>query len=185
VISTSRALSAWLAALCIVLAMHGAAEAKVFAGQKQALEQAFPDADRLEKKTWILTDAQRDEIQRRARAKVETKVVVLYTAWKGDERLGFAHIDVHTVRTHAEALLVVLDSAGVVKSVRILAFHEPLDYLPTDRWYEQFAGRKGGEDLRPGHDVHSIVGATLSSEAATEAVRRVLGYYAVLLSVEP
>lgn len=177
-----RLVSASLTALCLLFSMQGAAQAKVFSAQKQALEQAFPDADRLEKKTYILTSDQREAIEERARARVESNVVVVYTAFKGEERLGFAHVDVHRVRTHSEALLVVLDPMGVLRSVRILAFHEPLDYLPTDRWYEQFAGRKAGDDLRPGHDVHSIVGATLSAEAATEAVRRVLGYHAVLIS---
>ncbi len=109
------------------------------------------------------------------------KIVVLHVAWKGGEVLGYAHIDVHNVRTKPEAFMIVLTPEGVVRSVRILAFHEPLDYLPTDRWYAQFEG-KGREDrLRVGGDLHGVVGATLSARAAADGVRRMLAYWEVLL----
>ena len=64
---------------------------------------------------------------------------------------------------------------------RILAFHEPLDYLPTNRWYSQFSGKTGQDLLRVGRDVHGVVGATLSARAAADGVRRMLAYWEVLL----
>ena len=97
---------------------------------------------------------------------------------------GFAHIDVHNVRTKPEAFMVVLTPEGVVRSVRILAFHEPLDYLPTDRWYGQFQGKQKGDTLRIGGDLHGVVGATLSARAAADGVRRMLAYYEILLKGE-
>ena len=108
-------------------------------------------------------------------------MIVLYTAWRDGELLGFAHIDVHNVRTKPEAFLVVLTPEGVVRSVRILAFHEPLDYLPTDRWYTQFEGKSTEDRLLVGRDVHGVVGATLSARAAADGVRRMLAYWQVLL----
>jgi hypothetical protein len=62
-----------------------------------------------------------------------------------------------------------------------LAFHEPLDYLPTDRWYGQFSGKTKADRLRVGGDVHGVVGATLSAQAAARGVRRMLAYWEVLL----
>ena len=52
---------------------------------------------------------------------------------------------------------------------RMLAFHEPLEYMPAARWFEQFERRRSRTPLRLGGDVHGIVGATLSTRAATEA----------------
>jgi Na+-translocating ferredoxin:NAD+ oxidoreductase RnfG subunit len=88
---------------------------------------------------------------------------------------------VHNVRTKPEAFLIVLTPAGDVRSVRILAFHEPLDYLPTDSWYGQFEGRRSTDRLRVGGDIHGVVGATLSARAAADGVRRMLAYWEVLL----
>ncbi|HKX45996.1 MAG TPA: FMN-binding protein [Planctomycetota bacterium] len=176
----SRALAS-LSLLLVVLAAAGA-RAEVFYTQKEALTLAFPDADRLEKHTYVLSDAQHTEIEKLARSPLETRLVQIHTAWRGSELLGYAHIDVHTVRTKSEGLIVVLDAAGRVRSVRVLAFYEPLEYLPTERWYERFAGRGPSDPLSLGRDVDAVSGATLTARATTEGVRRMLAYHAALLA---
>ena len=88
---------------------------------------------------------------------------------------------VDDVRTHAAALMVVLKPDGEVRSVRVLAFHEPLDYLPAEKWYAQFQGKTRADRLRVGSDVHAVVNATLSTRAASDGIRRVLAYHAVLI----
>lgn len=157
------------------------AAAKVFASQKQALAEAFPDADRFERRTFVLTREQSEAIEKQAGLPAEARVVVLHVAHRGDRVLGYAEIAVHKVRTQPEAMLVVLGVDGSIRSVRIIAFHEPLDYLPTDRWYAQFVGKKRGDGLTLGRDIHGVVGATLSAQAAADAVRRVLAYWEILL----
>ena len=174
---------AWvLLATCVVVCEP--ASAKVFIGQKQALAEAFPDATRIERKTRILTRSQVAAIEAESREKLESKIVVLHTAYRDEEVLGYARVDVHNVRTQPEAFLVVLDPDGAVRSVRVLAFHEPLDYLPTDRWYQQFQGKSLDDSLRVGRDVHGVVGATLSARAAAQGVRRMLAFWKVLLRSE-
>lgn len=157
------------------------ASAKVFASQQQALAEAFPDASRIDRRTVLLRKRDVAKITAITHEEVQAKVIVLYTAYKDDEIFGYAHIDVHNVRTKPEALMIVLTPAGTVRSVRILAFHEPLDYLPTDRWYAQFAGKSQQDGLRVGRDIHGVVGATLSARAAADGVRRMLAYWEVLL----
>jgi transcriptional regulator of nitric oxide reductase len=170
-----------LAAIAIGLAGPQAASAKVFASQKQALAEAFPTATRIDRDTTLLREAQLERIVAITGDRNPARVVVLHTAWKDDELLGYAHIDVHNVRTKPEAFMVVLTPEGVVRSVRILAFHEPLDYLPTDSWYAQFEGKTDEDRMRVGGDVHGVVGATLSARAAADGVRRMLAYWEVLL----
>ena len=160
------------------------ASAKVFASQKQALAEAFPDATRIDRKTHILKTEEMERIQDLVHQEIESRLVVFHTAYQNDRVLGYAHIDVHVVRTQPEAFLIVLDPDGQVRSVRILAFHEPLDYLPTDGWYAQFAGKTREDRLRIGYDVHGVVGATLSARAAADGVRRMLAFWEVLLRPE-
>ena len=177
---SSRALAA--VALLLAACAAGELRAEVFYTQKEALALAFPEADRIEKHTFVLSDAQHAQIEKLARSPLESRLVQIHTAWRGDELLGHAHIDVHTVRTKSEGLIIVLDAAGRVQSVRVLAFYEPLDYLPTERWYERFAGRGGSDPLAVGRDVDAVSGATLTARATTEGVRRMLAYHAILLS---
>ncbi len=167
-------------ALAITLAAP-ALQAKVFASQNQALREAFPEATRIDRDSRILLKDDLAKVIGITRNNDQPKLVVLHTAWNGDELLGHAHIDVHNVRTKPEAFLIVVTPEGVVRSVRILAFHEPLDYLPTDRWYGQFSGKTKADRLRVGGDVHGVVGATLSAQAAARGVRRMLAYWEVLL----
>lgn len=163
----------WLPALPV--------DAKVFHTRQDAIALAFPGADRVEKKTTILSPEQAAEIEDRSRTKLDSKLVTIFTAWRSDELLGYVNIDVHTVRTHASALMVVLNPSGEVRSVRLLAFHEPLDYMPSEKWYAQFAGKTREDRLRVGGDVHGVVNATLSTRAASDGIRRVLAYHAVLI----
>ncbi len=94
--------------------------------------------------------------------------------------MGFAHIDVHTVRSKSEALMVVIGPDGVVQEVRVLAFHEPLDYLPALRWYTRLGGLTAADEIRVGRDIDAVSGATLSTAAASSSVRRALALYQVL-----
>lgn len=161
------------------------ASAKVFASQNQALREAFPDATRIERDTKVLVGSDFERIKDLTKDDRPAKVVVIHTAYRDDALLGYAHIDVHNVRTKPEAFMVVLTPDGVVRSVRVLAFHEPLDYLPTDRWYAQFEGKTREDRMRVGGDIHGVVGATLSAQAASDGVRRMLAYFEVLLKAEP
>jgi len=161
--------------------LAGPAEAVVFFSRTEALELAFPDADRVDGETHILADEQVERVQALSRSPLESRLVKVYTGYREGELMGYAFIDVHNVRTLPEAFLVVLGPQGDVRALRVLAFHEPLEYKPADRWYEQFEAKSLAAPLRLGGDVHGIVGATLSARATTRGVRRALALYEVVV----
>ncbi len=76
--------------------------------------------------------------------------------------------------------MVVVGPDGAVQRVTILSFQEPKDYLPSDRWLDQFHDQKLGKQLSLKREIRGITGATLSSRAVTAAVRRVLALDQVL-----
>ena len=177
--SSSRA---WALAFVVAALLPGVrAEAKVFYSQQEAIDLAFPDADRIETDIRVLTKDQVAAVESAARSKLDSRIAKFYVAWQGDAITGYAFIDVHTVRTLPEAFLLVLEPDGSTRSVRVLAFHEPLDYLPTERWYEQFEKKSLADELRLDRDIHGVVGATLSARAVTQSVRRVLALFRVLI----
>jgi len=183
-VSSSRRLgAAALVALLCTLAVTPA-RAGVFASKDEALRAAFPDADRIEQKSFVLTAAQAKGVEALAQAPLERQIWTLYSAFRGDERLGSAVIDVRNVRTLPEALLVVIDLDGAVRSLRILAFHEPNEYQPSARWLGQMDGKRLGPELHLKREIHTISGATLSSQAVTRSVRTALALYQVLLATE-
>ncbi len=177
----TRVLLQGLLALALLVGGPTSGEAKVFYSRSEALELAFPGADRVETETYVLDDRQVARIRELARSDVDTKLIKVYTGYRGGEVMGYAVIDIHRVRTLPEAFMVVLNPEGTVRSLRVLAFHEPLEYLPSERWYRQFGEKSLGEPIKVGGDVHGVIGATLSARATTKGVRRALAYYEVLI----
>ncbi len=182
--SSSSGLSRTIAALLAlgIACAAAAAHAKVFYSRSEALALAFPDADRIDDESILLDDEQAGRIEQLARSRLESRLVRIHTGYRGSDLLGYAFIDVHNVRTLPEAFLVVLSPAGDVRTLRVLAFHEPLEYMPSARWYQQFEQKSIASPLRLGGDVHGIVGATLSARATTEGVRRALALYQVVVA---
>ena len=159
----------------------GPAEGKVFESRKEAVASAFPDADRVAEQSFVLDDEQVRAVESLAHARLDSKLVTLYTGLKGEQVLGYALIEVHTVRTLPEAFLVVISPEGEIRSLRMLAFYEPPEYLPTARWLEQFHDEKLSPELLLQRKIHGIAGATLSARAVTGGVRRALALYEVLV----
>jgi hypothetical protein len=170
------ALLAWLAA-----APAATVAGKVFYARDEALQLAFPDAERVEARDFFLTRQQSAEIERRSKAPLETDLVTIYVGHEHGEVSGYAILDTHTVRTLPETFLVVLTPEGEVAATHVLAFYEPLEYLPPDRWLTQFEGKGLGDDLRIGQGIAAITGSTLSSHAVARGIRRALALYGVLL----
>ncbi len=165
----------WLVLALVVVANTAGAE--VFASKREALEQAFPAADSIERRTLMLDDLQAARIEERAHGQLESRLATIHTAHKDGQVIGYAIIDVHTVRTFPEAFLVVLDPGGKVVDTRILAFYEPREFMPPERWLAQFDDRRLDSALSLGGEIHGIAGATLSSRAVTSGVRRALALY--------
>lgn len=156
------------------------ARAEVFASQREALQQAFPEAERFERRTVLLSESEARAVEARAQSRLESRIVTWHIGMQGGRVLGYALIDVHNVRTLPEAFMVVLSPDGRVLQTRILAFYEPHDYLPTERWLQQFNGWLPGALTAQAGEVHGISGATFSTRAVNGGVRRALALYELL-----
>lgn len=159
-----------------------AVSAQVYLTKAEALAQYFPGASSVERKTVFLNDRQVETIQGKARVKVESKIVTYYVGMKQKKPIGYAFFDTHIVRTMPETYMVVVAPDGSVNAVEILAFYEPEDYLPPPRWLEQFRQKTIESDLWLKRGVQNIVGATLSAQALTDGVRKMLAIYETAVS---
>lgn len=157
--------------LCLLLTgtvLHG----KVI-NREEALRAAFPGAE-VRSSMVFLTESEMKEISQSAGVPVSSAMVARYDAVSNGKAVGRAYLDTHIVRTKKESLLIILDNEGNVKRVEVVAFLEPPEYMPSELWYKQFQEKSLSEKLRLKRDIHPVTGATLSAQAATDAVRRVL-----------
>jgi len=154
--------------------MAAPARARVLLSQKDALVLAFPAA-KAERRTAYLTDAQSKAVEEAAQSKLESRVWTYYVAGSTT-----AYFESHLVRTMNEVVMIVVGADAKVAFVEILSFAEPDDYIAPKRWLEQFPGRKLDDDLVLRRGLRNITGASLTAEAVTRSVRRVLAVHATL-----
>lgn len=174
-----RRLRPLLLAVCAALAAAGAASAKVFLTDAEALALAFPDCA-VERTTNYLSPAQLAAASGAAGIPVERAVAFAYRATCQGKPGGTAYFDTHRVRTLPETLMVVVDPEGKLARIEVLSFNEPEDYLPKGSWYASLLGRRLDGELQTGRGVRAITGATLTVRATVDAVRRVLATHGVL-----
>jgi hypothetical protein len=172
------------AALITLLAagLAGDAGAKVFYAMDEALHLALPDASTIDKETLFLSEGEARQVESLARARLDSRMIPVYVGTRDKKVLGYAMVDIHVVRTQPEAVMVVLGPDGTVASTILLAFGEPLDYLPSSRWLRQFERKTLTPDLVLGQGIAAITGATLSAYGVTDSVRRALAVYQVVLA---
>jgi hypothetical protein len=169
-------------AAVVLLASGGRARGEALLAKDEALARAFPGAQ-VTAETVFLSEEQVGMVRQRTGREPPSKLFTFYVARREGAIIGYGVIDTHVVRTLPEAFLVVLSPAGVVERVLMLAFYEPPEYRPSDRWLEQFHGRSAGDtrDWRVGRDVHGITGATLTAYAVTDALRRITVLFDLVL----
>lgn len=162
---------------------------KVFLTLDEALELAFPKCI-VARKTAFLDEKQEQRVGELVGEETPGRVLTYYEArrkrpdGKPGALVGTAYFDGHRVRTKRETLMIVIDPADRIARIEVLAFGEPLDYLPRAKWYAQLVGHKLDGELRLGRGVRNVTGATLSARAAVAAARRALARHQVLREAE-
>lgn len=169
----NRALFSFLTFL-ILFSCSNHLSAQVFKTQEIALSESFAEADTVIRWTLFLNEGERQLLENLAKSKVNTRVISYYEGYKGGALLATAFFDAQIIRTKKAILQVVISPDGHVKKVDVLAFFEPQDYLPIEKWLALFIGKQRTVDLWPGQSIHAVSGATLTGRAFTEIVRRAL-----------
>jgi electron transport complex protein RnfG len=148
--------------------------ARVFMTQQQALANAFPAASSTRQVTF-LTPEQLKAAQKESGVEFTDRMIVRYAGPN-----GYAYFDTHRVRTLPETVMVLVTRDGKIDRIEILSFDEPPDYLPKQRWIDQFDGRKLDDDLSLNRKIRPLSGASLSARAITNASRKVLALHKVI-----
>lgn len=163
--------------LFILFTLVVRSEAKVLLNRDQALKLAFPDVQEIKEEQVFLTDKQVKKIKSDARVPVDSRLYVFYKGIKDNKVITYALIDTHKLRTTTETLMFVINPDGTIKNIEIMAFYEPADYMPTERWIDLFNRKALNSSLSIGKDIPNITGATITSNSLTNEVRKVLAVF--------
>ncbi|MGZ4981621.1 MAG: FMN-binding protein [Methylobacter sp.] len=154
--------------------------ATVFYSKNEALELAFGKNAQVEQLSLFPDEQQTAKVEELAKGKLDSGLFTFYVGKDQGKVLGYAAIETVTVRTKPETLMIVLTTDGELRNVTTLAFHEPPEYQPPERWFEQLYKRPLA-DMDFNRGVDGISGATLSTRATVNSVRKVMAIYQVMV----
>jgi hypothetical protein len=166
--------------IVLILTIPTTINATIFYSKREAMALAFGENATVEMQSLFPTPKQISAIEKLARTKMDSAMFTFYVGKKDGKVLGYAAIESHTVRTKPETLLIVLTPDGQLSRIETLAFHEPPEYQPPQRWYELMYGRPIDQlDFNTG--IQGISGATLSTRSGLNSTRKVLAVYQIML----
>lgn len=146
---------------------------------EEILKNIFPSAI-IEIKDIILSEKEVKEVEKLSRVKLNTRFVTFYIVKENDRVVAYGYVDIHRVRTKPEAVLYVISPEGRIELIEILAFYEPLEYLPPKDWLKLFQGKDISTPLRVKKDIPNLTGATLTARAIAKNTKKVLALWEVL-----
>ena len=153
-------------------------EVQVFLTKKQALEIAFPDADKVKRVKKWLTDEQKKTIGELCFQKIESRRMSFYAGMHDGVPIRYVLFDHQIGKSYPISYMVVLNLDGTVRDVEILVYREPRGWeVRYPSFMDQFTGSTADTDFR---NINTITGATLSVNAMVKGVSRASAAYKVL-----
>ncbi|QFR50008.1 FMN-binding protein [Sulfurimonas lithotrophica] len=156
-------------------------DAKVLTSIDEAMNATFGEDCKISKKTILLKNNEFKKVQKIAKTKIKSKIFQVYFAKKDSKTIGYGVLISKKIRSKNGVVLYMIDVNGTLKEIEIIAFNEPLDYLPSKKWKNEFINTPNSKLLEVGKNIPTITGATLSAKSITNSARVALALYDIKL----
>jgi len=139
------------------------------------LSRTFVEAKQITSMALSLRPSELDSVRTIAGRPFGSDTLHLLAAMNEGKVVGYAVIDNVRGKDMPITYCVVVDEKLSVHRIDILAYRESFGgEIRNESWLRQFFGKRPGDELRPGKEIRSITGATISARAVTLGVRKVL-----------
>lgn len=177
--------------LCILMTTAAVCSAITILTKEAALKQIFPRGIKIEVETKELSGETLNRIKERLGGSLiyeqtgsesehveGSSTINFYFGVKGGKRLGVAIHDVEPGRWGPVEFMTAMDIKATVKAVRVMSYQEQRGQPIARRSFlNQYRGKTSRSPLTVGKDIIGISGATISSRAATFAVKKAIVLY--------
>lgn len=151
--------------------------AKILISPLDAMKQSYTNEAVIVKKNILLSKVQASKIEKAARTKLSSKIFRVFKATKDSKLLGYGILINKKVRSKNAVVIYFISNESLLKSIEIIAFNEPLEYLPSEKWNSQFENIRTDKMLRVSKEIPTITGATLSARSITDGSRVAFTFY--------
>ena len=143
-------------------------------GDPLALTQRTFGSKSVEVENIILNDTQMNQLSKMAMQKIDSKLYRIYIAKNESKTVGYGVLMNKKVRTKTAIALYLIDTSGKIKTIEIVAFNEPIEYLPSKTWLDVFDGKTLNNPIKLNQDIPTTTGATLSARSIADGARAAL-----------
>lgn len=151
--------------------------AKVLISPIDAMKECYGENSLIVKKNILLSKKQAKHIQQEAKVKLDSKIFRTFKATKDGQLLGYGILVNKKVRSKNAVVIYLISNDSILKSIEIIAFNEPPEYLPSKKWNSQFENIPTEKMLRVSKEIPTITGATLSARTITDSSRLAFALY--------
>lgn len=160
-------------ALVIAAIVPLSAQAKEVMKMGEFLKSNFEGAPKVTKETFTLSAAQKADLKKVAKNSSENDLTFYYGKTEDGKLKATCTVLGQEGKEGPMTVGVCFEPEGLVKSVRVLNHVEDHGReVDQVSYLKQYNGKAAASNFRIGKDVDGISGATISSEAVSEAVRK-------------
>lgn len=156
-------------------------DAKVLTSPQKAMKDTFGNDCVIKKEKLNISQERLQNIEQTSKAKFNTKTTDLFKALKSGKTVGYGILINSKIRTKNGVVLYAITDSGSIKAIEIIAFNEPMEYIPSKKWIEQFekADSKNINDVS--QKAHALTGATMSANIVKDGSRTALAVFNEIL----
>ena len=153
----------------------------------EALKQIYRDATDFDREAFVLTAGQIKAVEEKSGVtfgRGHSTDIQMYVARKNNQVLGFAFEDVIAGKWGPIHYLLAVDPTGKITNVMVLDYQERRGKPVAKRSFlDQFLGKNSHDPLKLRQDINGVTGATISSRAMTDGIRKLLFLFEEFLKV--
>ena len=148
---------------------------RVYLTEDAALKLSFSDCDRVERKVHAVTKDERKKIESRLGWALSESTVTIFEGFRENQPRGRSVIAEEMGKFKPITFMVKVSNEGKVERVDVLTYREAVgSEVRRRRFTGQFQGKTAKDPLRINRDILNITGATMSVQAMTAGVKKVL-----------
>ncbi len=151
--------------------------AEVLISPVDAMKYAYGQNSEVIQDNILLSSEQESKISQEAQTVLDTKIFKVFKAVTENKTLGYGILINKKVRSKNAVVLYMITRESVLKGIEIIAFNEPVEYLPSKEWNSQFQNIPTTKMLRLSKEIPTITGATLSARSVTDSSRVAFAFY--------
>lgn len=165
--------------LTVFILFHTNLFAQLIIKPNEAIKVAYPMATEYKRTPLLLSQTEAKTVQDLIQKKLTSKLFVYFIIKKEKDTIAYAGLYTAHVRSKTATYMVLITPQGHIRSIEVIAFNEPSEYIPKSRWLRLFDDKGISDNLRLKESIPNLSGATLSARSASDTAKLMLAVWQV------